>query len=812
MATKNASALIQVKASGLMCSFCTMSVEKALGRLPGVRHVQVNLVHGIILVEADRTRVSEDDVSRKVEELGYTVVATEAQQYSTDEALFTTIRRRGFLAMALAVSDTVFEVLTTGVLPDRTRAIASSVVAAVILVWIGQPILRKTLMAVRQRVINANVLLSSGAWGAFAIGVAHLVRPDLWPNFFPIAGWLMGLHLFFGYFKLGTRKRAAESVRKLLSLQAQAARVVQGDVEVEVSVASVQPGAIVAIRPGERVPLDGIVRSGASSFDMSAVTGESVPAYREVGGEVVGGTMNLDGFVRVEVTRPSSEGFVAQVVKLMRQIEERKPPIQLLMDRLMNYYGPVVYALAALAFIGWLLVTRDVSRATLVAISVIILGYPCALGLTTPLILAIGGGHGIARGLLVRAGEFFQALAEVDTVVFDKTGTLTYGRPTVDEVLTLSGSRDELLAIIAGAESGSEHPLAGAIVRYAEFHEVRPREATAFRAVPGKGVVATIDEVAVVVGRQSFLESEGVQLAAASSIDEATMARLAALERSHTVVYAGVGGRVIGALALQDTPRPGSASVMRRLKELGMRTVMLTGDSKAVADAVARALSMDEVHAELLPHEKVAVIERLQQQGRTVAMVGDGINDAPALVQSDVGIALGAGTDIAMESAGVVLISDRLDKVVAALLLGRASHAKMRQNIGLAVAFNVAGIALAIMGRVTTTIAIVIIIASVFSVLLSTFSLLRVHLGGDGPLVEDAEAVVGDTMLTEVVIPARRMHCQSCARVITQSLSAIDGVHTVAPDVTRKEVLVAFESGRTTEERLREELTTLGYR
>ncbi|HEY0969884.1 MAG TPA: cation-translocating P-type ATPase, partial [Gemmatimonadales bacterium] len=672
MASKESS-LIQVKASGLMCSFCTMSVEKALGRMPGVHSVQVNLVHGVILVDANRTQVSEQQVAQRVEELGYTVVATEAQQYSTDEALFTTIRRRGILGVALAVADTLFDPLNLFGLPDRMRAVVSGVVAAVVLLWIGYPILRKTLMAVGQRVINANVLLSSGAWGALAVGLGHLVAPAQWPNFFPIAAWLMGLHLFFGALKLGTRKRAAEAVRKLLSLQAQEARVVRGGAEVEVPVAEVRAGEVVAIRPGERVPLDGVIRDGSSSFDQSAVTGESAPVYRETGGEVVGGTMNLDGFVRVEVTRPASEGFVAQVVRLMRQIEERKPPIQLLMDRLMNYYGPVVYVLAVLAFVGWLVATRDVSRATLVAISVVILGYPCALGLTTPLILAIGGGQGIARGLLVRAGEFFQSLAETDTVVFDKTGTLTYGRPTVTAVLPFGGrDESEVLALIAAAEAGSEHPLAGAIVRYAQFQELRVPEASDFRAVAGKGVVATVGGRRVVVGRRAFLEAEGVHVESAhvdGILGADVVARIAEYEGSHTVVYAAADGGVIGAVALQDMPRPGTAHVMRRLRELGIRTAMLTGDSRPVAAAVARDVGIDEVHAELLPHEKVGVIERLQREGRTVAMVGDGINDAPALVQSNVGIALGAGTDVAMESAGVVLVSDKLDKVVGAILL-----------------------------------------------------------------------------------------------------------------------------------------------
>ena len=790
--------LIQVKASGLMCSFCTMSVEKALGRLPGVRNVQVNLVHGIILVDADRNRVTEEDVSRKIEDLGYTVVATEAQQYKTDEALFSMIKRRGFLAMTLAVLDLLFDPLNLFGVPPLYRALVSGLVAAIVLLWIGFPILRKTLMAVSQRVINANVLLSTGAWGAFGIGVAHLVNPAEWPNFFPIAIWLMSLHLFFGYFKLGTRKAAAESVRKLLSLQAQEARVMRGTKEVEVPIEEVRPGEIITIRPGERVPLDGLIEEGATSLDLSSVTGESAPVFRETGMEVVGGTMNLDGFIRVKVTRPAAESFVSQVVKLMRQIEERKPPIQLLMDRLMNYYGPVVYVVAALATLGWLLFSGDFSQAILIGLTTIIMGYPCALGITTPMVLAIGGGHGIARGLLVRAGEFFQALAEVNTVAFDKTGTLTYGRPTVREVISFTGNENEVLSTVAAAEVGSEHPIAGAIVRYAEFQDLASPQASLFRAVPGKGIVATVNGKRVVVGRRSFLEAEGVAL---NGFDTT---RIQELEAGHTVVYAASDGKPLGAVALQDMPRPGVAQVVKRLHNLGIKVALLTGDNRSVAQAVAREVGIDEVHAELLPEDKVRVIEGFQAKGGKVAMVGDGINDAPALVQSDVGIALGAGTDIAMESAGVVLISDKLDKVVSSILLGRASHKKMKHNIAIAVVSNIIGMTLAILGFITAPIAIGVMTASIFAVLLSTLSLLRLKLG----TTEDEET----QGVTETIIPARRIHCEACSRKIVKNLSPVPGVRKVIPDVTRKEVLVAYEPARVSEEQLRGQLAELGFR
>ncbi|MEJ7654846.1 MAG: cation-translocating P-type ATPase [Chloroflexia bacterium] len=389
----------------------------------------------------------------------------------------------------------------------------------------------------------------------------------------------------------------------------------------------------------------------------------------------------------------------------------------------MNYYGPVVYVVAALAAVGWLVYSGSVSQAILIGLTTIIMGYPCALGITTPMVLAIGGGHGIARGLVVRAGEFFQALAEVNTVVFDKTGTLTYGRPTVSEVVSFGADKREVLETIAAAEVGSEHPLAGAIVRYAEFQDITLPPASDFRAVPGKGVTANVNGKRIVVGRRSFVEAEGVNLNVSNT------SRTAELEAGHTVVYAASEGIPLGAVALQDMPRPGTAAVMKRLHGIGVRTAMLTGDSRSVAEAVARGIGIDEVHAELLPEDKVRVIERLQSEGRKVAMVGDGINDAPALVQSDVGIALGAGTDVAMESAGVVLVSDKLDKVVSSILLGRASHRKMKQNIAIAVISNIIGMTLAILGLITSPIAIAVMTVSVFAVLLSTLSLMRLDLG-----------------------------------------------------------------------------------
>lgn len=810
--------LVQIKASGMMCSFCTMSVEKALLRMPGVQNVQVNLVHGVILVDRDPQKVHVETLEQAVESLGYTVVASEAQQYEADEAIFGTIKRRGFLAVGLAgVNLLLHPWITSGLLglsvPVLFYPIVSLLIALVILLWVGYPILRKTLMALGNRVINANVLLSASAWGAFAIGVVHLTNLWLgdaaaagaWPNFFPIAGLLMALHLFFGYFKLSTRKTAAEAVRKLLSLQAQKARVLRGGREIEVAADEVSEGETVLLRPGERVPVDGEVIEGTSSLDLSTVTGESAPVYVEPGKEVVGGTTNLDGFLKVKATRVGEETFLNQVVRLMRQIEERKPPVMLLMDRLMNYYGPVVFIAAALAGLGWLAglmisgaaLSAALPTAIYIALTTIIMGYPCAQGITTPMVLAIGGGKGVARGLLVKAGEFFQELSDVDTVVFDKTGTLTYGRPTVTEVRSWGVNDNELLSLACAAEHPSEHPLAKAIVKYAELQGVEDTRTTEnFQAVPGQGITCRIDDRDVVIGKQAFLAERGVDVTPASQASD--------LEADNSVVYVALDGQLAGAIALQDKPRRGTQPVMRKLDELGLKTVMLTGDSRPVAESIARQLGIDEVHAELLPAQKVEVIEALQQSGRKVAMVGDGINDAPALVQSDVGIALGAGTDVAMESAGVVLVSDRIDRVLGSILLGRASHRKMRQNIAFAVLFNIVGMGLAVAGMITPGIAVIVMTLSIFAVLLNTASLVRVDLGEEAEYAETVSVV-------ETEVPAPGMVCEGCAAKITEGLNALKGVQKVLPDVSQERVTVLHDPRQIDEKRLQATLKRMGY-
>ncbi len=788
---------VQMKVSGLMCSFCTMSLEKALKRYPGVKSVLVNLVHGIVLVEADTAQMRREELAAAVEKLGYNVSATEVQQYATDEAIFTLIKQRGFIGMTLALLDLLIDPLNLFRLPAPFRAWFSFGVATFVLLWVGYPILRKTLMAIRQRVINANVLLSTGAWGSFIIGALSLIDPR-WPNFLPVAAWLMSLHLFFGYFKLDTRKKASEAVRKLLSLQPPRARVQRGEQLVDVLTQDVTVSEVLIVRPGERIPLDGEVIEGAASVDESSFTGESLPSTKDVGATVIGGTLNLDGALKMRVTKVGQDSFLSQIVRLMTQIAERKPPLELLADRLMNYYGPVVFLVAGVAFIGWLLFTGNAMHATLVLLTTIIMGYPCALGITTPMLAAIAGGKGISIGLLVKASEVFHALSTVDTAVFDKTGTLTYGRPTVTDVVPLGEERAQVLALAAAVESASEHPLGQAISFFAQREGAPQLAVEEFRAVPGKGVVGTVHGREVLAGKPSFVEERGVRLT------PPVHAQIEALSAAgKTVVVLARERAVVGVLALQDTPRQGASRTIDKLRKYGVKTVMLTGDAQRVAEAIGTQLGVDEVRAELLPAQKVAAIEALQAQGRKVAMVGDGINDAPALAQADVGIAIGAGTDVAIESAGVILVGDRLDDVLGALILGKASYRTMTGNVILAVLFNIVGMGVAAMGFITPSLAITVMVVSIFAILLNTLrirglNLQREEAATSGPLAE-----------MELLIP--NMVCEGCAEKISTALHTLPGVRAVQPKVQQKHVAVRYEPARVQGRQLQEAIEKAGF-
>jgi P-type Cu+ transporter len=574
---------------------------------------------------------------------------------------------------------------------------------AVALVFgVGRHILHMALQALRRGILNQHVLLEIGAFAGMAGGVIGLVlnRPG-YPSaaFFAVAVMVGTYHIFSEWLSLIVKTRSSQAVKRLLDLQPETARLVRGTEEVEVPIENVKVGDLVRIRPGERVPVDGTVISGRSGVDQSLVTGETVPVEKAEGDAVIGGSINGTGTLLVRITAVGEGSFLHQVIRHVEDARALKPGILHLVDRVLRVYTPTVLGIAALAVIGWLVGSwlgtgqADVERAVFAGLSVLVMGYPCAVGISAPLSIVRGAGQAAEDGILMRTGEAFQGFRLVKQIVLDKTGTLTQGRPTVREVEALGVSEQELLAIAAAAEASSEHPLAQAVVEAAFERGATPPEVASFEAFPGKGVVARIKAGEVLVGSPRFLAERNIDLASLRK-------RIDALETAvRTVIAVARDGRALGIVALGDTLRPDAASAVAALRNAGLKTILVTGDNERAARRVATDLSIDDAHAGVLPQDKAAFVRQLQVHART-AMVGDGINDAPALMQADIGIAMGGGTDIAIESADIIILSNRLDALPIAREISRRSYTKMVQNVTLAFLFNGMGIPLAATGLI----------------------------------------------------------------------------------------------------------------
>ncbi|MEM4315698.1 MAG: heavy metal translocating P-type ATPase [Nitrososphaerota archaeon] len=581
--------------------------------------------------------------------------------------------------------------------------------------------------ALRAHTANMDTLIAVGTTAAWLYSTIVTFIPTLFPEalYFEVSALIIGFILLGKYLEHMVRRKASEAVRKLLELQPQTARVVDVDGhEVEVPVDRVRVGDILRVRPGEKIPTDGVVVEGHSAVDEKMVTGESIPVEKTVGDEVIGGTINTTGFLTMRAVKVGADTTLAQIVRLVEEAQAAKAPIERIADRVASYFVPTVILIALASFLGWYLLAGQPLIHGLVAfIAVLIIACPCALGLATPAALVVGTGKGAENGILIKGGENLERASAVDVVVFDKTGTLTVGKPTVTDIITFSGiSAREALALAASAESGSEHPLGEAIVRAARERGMELSKPSDFESVPGQGVKAMVDGRKVLVGNRRLLAMEGVGLGQY----EDSVARLEA--EGKTVILVAVDGQPTAVIAIVDTPKPDAKEAIEHLKKMGIRTLMLTGDNERTAKAIAAMLGIDEVYAGVPPAGKTAIIKGLQERGLRVAMVGDGVNDAPALSKSDVGIAIGSGTDVAIETAGIVLIKERVRDVVSALKLSRLTMRKIRQNLVWAFIYNTALIPIAATGLLNPILAGIAMALSSVSVLSNSLTLKRATL------------------------------------------------------------------------------------
>jgi Cu+-exporting ATPase len=690
---------VTLQVTGMTCAACANRIEKVLNKMDGVIEATVNLTMERATVSFDKDKVATPDLIARIEKLGYGASELVEEQQENAAGMRAWKRQVALLVFSAVLSLpfllVMLEMLGLPAAPDfLENPWVQWALATPIQFIAGAGFYVGAFKALRNKSANMDVLVALGTSSAYFYSLWSLLRGEH-HVYFETSAIIITLILLGKTLEHLAKSRTSEAVKKLVGLQAKTARVLRDGQELEVPIAQVVVGDVVLVRPGEKIPVDGTVLEGMSSVDESMLTGESIPVDKQPGDPVYGGTINQNGALRVAAEKVGRSTMLAQIIRVVEEAQGTKAPIQRLSDVISGIFVPIVVGIALLTVLVWYVLTGDLTRALMNATAVIVIACPCALGLATPTSIMVGTGLGAENGILFKGGEPLETLQKVDVILFDKTGTLTKGKPCVtDVVLTGSGqlaSEAELLRLAASAESHSEHPVAAAIV--AAGRELGQLvEPTAFEALPGRGVRATVEGRKLLIGTRRLMEAAGIETAEIEG-------RMQQLEgEGKTAMIVAVDGEITGIVAVADTLKEASKQTIATLKAMGIRTVMITGDNERTARAVAELVGIDEVRAEVLPEEKVNAVREFKSKGQFVAMVGDGINDAPALATADVGIAVGSGSDIALETAGVTLLREELEGVVKAIRLSRATISNIRQNLFFALAYNVLGIPLAAAG------------------------------------------------------------------------------------------------------------------
>ena len=667
----------------------------ALMSLRGVRWVTPDEEDDTALtVEHYSAAVDASDLRGAVVDVGLRVASIEEREdprAAAKEEEEHALRMRFIIAISSGLA--VMLLGMSGILEQRIAFFVMFAIATPIQFWAGSLFYASAWSALKQRTSNMNTLISLGTTAAYLYSVVVTFAPGLFEGvggepavYYDTAIIIIALILMGRWMEARARGRASDAIASLLGLQPKSARVIRDGAEVMLPVESVLPGDVVAVRPGERVPVDGIVVDGASHIDESMLTGESIPVDKAAGDEVYGATVNGTGAFRLRATRVGRDTALAQIVRLVEEAQGSKAPVQRLADLISSYFVPTVVAVSIITFIVWSLVGPEpaFTLAILNMVAVLIIACPCALGLATPTAIMVGTGKGAENGVLIRNAQALELASKVRTVALDKTGTITQGRPSVTDILTAdSMSQGDVMSIAAAVERHSEHPLAEAVIRRAGAGAAEGKAVADFEALPGSGIVATVDGRSVVVGSARLMDEREITIPDAMRKGAEELAG-----QGKTLMYVGMDGGAIGALAIQDPVKPSAARAIQRIHSLGIRTVMLTGDNRATAQAIASEVGISEVRAEVLPAQKAETIAQIQAEGGYVAMVGDGINDAPALAQADVGIAIGTGADVAMEASDVTLVSGDPNGIATSIQLSRRTVRTIWQNLFWAFIYN----------------------------------------------------------------------------------------------------------------------------
>jgi Cu+-exporting ATPase len=724
---------------GMSCAGCAITIEKALNRLPGVKLARVNFAAEEAVVEFDPKITTLSELKRTITAVGYEVRENGLDENTAVISELHRARKRVILAWIFVAPAMVLMALhLSGLvhLPVKIMTLIELVLGAAVLIIPGWQTLKNAYGSIKARFATMDVLIALGTIAALTASLLVLFGLKV-ENLGRVAGMLMAIYLTGRFFEAKAKGSAASALRQLLSLGARTARIIADGQETEIPVSRLKPGDIMLIRPGEKIPTDGIIIEGTTEIDESMATGEPLPVEKKPGDEVIGATVNQTGFIRVAVRRVDKDTFLAQVISLVAQAQAKKIPIQAFADRVTAWFVPVVLGLAIFTALGWFLfapalkpllirahtflpwVNPELSRISLAlfaGIAVLVIACPCALGLATPTALMVANGIAARKGIIFRSGEAIQTLKEIKAVVFDKTGTITLGKPQVERIIPLSGAEtDYLLALSAGLEQGSEHPLARAILQAAREKAIKPLPVKEISAIPGLGIQGRLNGKKVIAGKPELLKANGIDTAQLPVT-------------SKTTLCIAEDNRLLGVVLIADTIRPESAAAIAELKRMKIIPVMLTGDRQATAAVIARQVGIEKVFAQVLPADKQHIVEQLRNELGGVAMVGDGINDAPALKAASVGIAIGTGTDVAIAASDVTLVRGELSDVVTALKLSRATFTKIKQNLFWALFYNTLAIPLAMLGLLHPLIAEMAMALSSINVVTNSIRLRRVRL------------------------------------------------------------------------------------
>ncbi|HEX7391329.1 MAG TPA: heavy metal translocating P-type ATPase [Thermoplasmata archaeon] len=688
------------------CATCALTIQDALKEVPGVRDARVNFALGKAVIDYDASVATEARLRKAVEESGYKVLEVQgvmAEKLARQKELregYDALLFAAVLSIPIALISMTYDFWPEGMLGEDIRNYLLLALATPVQFYAGLRYYRGTYWALRNRRANMDTLVVMGTTAAWGYSLVVTLFPD----------WIGSMHVYFDtsaviitlvlagkYLELKSRGATSEAIVKLMNLQPPSAVAIRDGKELEVSVDELTEGDIVIVKPGERVPVDGEVVSGESAIDESLVTGESIPREKTAGSQVTGGTVNIGGVLRIRATRVGRNTTLAQIVKLVEDAQSTKAPIERLADTVSGYFVPVVITVSIAVFLFWYFIGSQfwdigdpLTFSLTVMVAVLVIACPCALGLATPTAIVVGTGRGAQMGILIKDATALETAHKLTTVIFDKTGTLTRGEPKV-VATELGAAKDpkELLQLAGSAEKGSEHVLSQAVISASEEAGLELRTPESSNVVPGEGITSVVEGRRISVGNRRMLLRLGVSLADLEG-------KMADMEnRGMTVMACVADDKLMGLLGVADTMKPEAKEAVTRLKEMGLKIVMLTGDNERTAKAIANQAGIDEFRAQVLPGDKSGAVESFQKQGEVVAMVGDGINDAPALAQADIGIALGTGTDIALESGNIVLVGDDLRGVVNAIKLSKQTFRKIRQNLFWALFYNTASIPVA---------------------------------------------------------------------------------------------------------------------